>query len=212
MKFFARCKGLSGSDCSTDRTVCDDKASFVCADWIDATGKVVVGCAAPTECGHKANAHDVVCSGLAGDTCKTDAECDDKAKYRCAEEFNNQTYAFSTGTNKCVDEKMCNSLKNGTEHTLMLCYNDVATKCNNETACAKPENDTKDVSCAYLAPGGKNMSSGICVDKDFCVEGSYTEKGVNATYFGNNETMLWCGSARTALAMGAAAISAYLAM
>lgn len=214
-KHFGQCDGLSLFDCSTGGTsVCDDKQTFKCADWTTADGKTTtVGCAGPHECGTTVNAMTVVCTGLAGDACMTDAACDDKASLRCASEFNNQTYTFVKDTNKCAAGTVCGKAKEGSNTTIMLCYNDPATACNATTGCDKPDGDDGDVACGYLAPGAtpKNMSSGMCVDKKFCPDAALNGTGANVTYFGA-DTMLWCGSARTALAMGAAAISAYLAM
>lgn len=112
----------------------------------------------------------------------------------------------------CSEGAKCGQ-KMGAENStsVLLCYNDAGTKCDKNTTCAKPDGATDDVICGYLAPGGANMSSGMCVDKKYCPESSLNGTGANVTYFGK-DTMLWCGSARTALAMGAAAISAYLAM
>ena len=94
----------------------------------------------------------------------------------------------------------------------MLCYGEAATPCASNVTCEKPDGDSGDVICGYLAPGDgtKNVTS-FCVDKKFCPDAALNGTGANVTYFGA-PTKLWCGSARTALAMGAAAISAYLAM
>lgn len=77
------------ADCSADKTVCDTKANFQCADWTDSTGKTTIGCARDKECGTSVNSMTVTCTGLLGDACKTDAECDQAAKYKCGIQFNN---------------------------------------------------------------------------------------------------------------------------
>jgi hypothetical protein len=55
-----------------------------------------------------------------------------------------------------------------------------------------------------------NMT-GMCVDAAMCNDAAKNGTGATVSYFGGN-AKLWCGSARTALAMGAAVVSAYLAM
>jgi len=103
--YYAQCDGLSGFACrDTDNKKIDNACDalnkdgpFKCADWTDDKGAVVVGCAAPAECGATApNGMLVACTGLLGDTCMDDAGCDTNAKYRCGVEFNNGTYAFVT--------------------------------------------------------------------------------------------------------------------
>lgn len=112
---------------------------------------------------------------------------------------------------------MCGKLKNASDptmnNTILLCYNEPATACSNTTTCEKPNGDEKDVACGYIAPGDgmHNMSSGMCVDATLCDDAAKGMNGTKLPYFGG-EAKLWCGSARTALAMGAAVASAYLAM
>ena len=211
--FYAQCDGLSMTDCSTNKDVCDSKGGFKCADWTGTDGKVTVGCAGPKECGTTTNAMMVACTGLMGDACMTDAECDKNAKYRCGMEFNNQTYTFAKNTTaKCAAGTSCGAKTGGNDSTnILLCYNDVNVKCDNTTSCDKPDGDEGDVICGYIAVNGTNMTSGMCVDKTYCPANSLNGTGANVDYFGT-QTMIWCGSARTALAMGAAALSAYLAM
>merc|ERR1711887_115064 len=96
--------------------------------------------------------------------------------------------------------------------------NEITKKCDNKTACAKPDGETADgeVICGYIASGDKGVNmtgndTGMCVDKKYCPPGALDGTGADVDYFGT-QTKLWCGSARTALAMGAAVVSAYLAM
>lgn len=51
----------------------------------------------------------------------------------------------------------------------------------------------------------------MCVDATLCNDAAKGMNGTIISYFGG-DAKLWCGSARTALAMGAAVVSAYLAM
>jgi hypothetical protein len=211
--FYAQCDGLSMADCGTDKKGCDSVGQYKCADWTAADGTVTMGCAGPSECGTTVNAMTVACTGLAGDACMMDSECDKNAKYRCGMEFNNQTYTFSkNATAMCTAGDSCGKKTGANDSTnIMLCYNDVNVKCDNTTTCDKPDGDEGDVICGYIAVNGTNMTSGMCVDKAYCPANALNGTGANVKYFGA-DTMIWCGSARTALAMGAAAISAYLAM
>lgn len=157
---------------------------------------------------------DVVCTGLLGDDCKMDTECDSKAKYRCGIAFNNQTYNWVKDAKAtCAADSGCGKKVGDANSTnILLCYNDPDIKCDKNTTCVKPDGATNDVICGYFAPGGTNMTSGTCIDKTLCTpEATMNATGAKVSYFGT-DTMLWCGSARTALAMGAAAVSAYLAM
>lgn len=106
-----------------------------------------------------------------------------------------------------------NTTANSTDPTIYLCYNTTGTACSANKTCEKPNGDEKDVSCGYLAPGDgmHNMSGGMCVDATMCNDAAKGMNGTTISYFGG-DAKLWCGSARTALAMGAAVVSAYLAM
>lgn len=191
-----------------------DGKGFKCSDWVPtAGGNVTLGCAAPFECGKTVAGAMVACSGLLGDECSMDSECDTNAKYRCGALFNNQTYSFHNDTKPmCVAGDVCGTNKTVKDaHDITLCYKDVSVKCTNETSCETPDGDNGEVSCGWLAPNGTNLTSGMCVDKAYCGPNTFNVSGGTVKYFGK-DTMLWCGSARTALAMGAAAISAYLAM
>jgi len=217
----AMCSGLSGTACTSGSAECDTVGGFACADWFAAgeaeDSKVpVMGCASKAECtAGTANGQTLVCSGVLGDACKNNSECDTTAGYKCGMEFNNATMSFVADAKAmCAKSDSCNkAMGNGTSVT--LCYDtpDVACGGTNATACSDSVNTTGEVSCGYLAPGNTTnlTSGGMCVDKKLCDGDALTTVGKNITYFGT-PTTLWCGSARTALAMGAAAISAYLAM
>jgi hypothetical protein len=78
------------ADCSADSKVCDTLGDFHCADWTDTTNSVTtIGCAQKKECGGKHNDKTVTCTGIVGDTCKTNDDCDKAAKYKCGVQFNN---------------------------------------------------------------------------------------------------------------------------
>jgi len=107
--------------------------------------------------------------------------------------------------------------------TIINCYGQIPTACNSTTSCDKPDGDEGEVTCGYLPTLAGNdatknttkPANGMCVDAKFCpaaaTNATEGAPGASVKYFGK-DTQLWCGSARTALAMGAAAISAYLAM
>lgn len=87
------------ADCSGDKkaTACYKAAdkpdlTYKCADWTTDDGTVTMGCAAAKECGQPVTAdkaYKVACSGLAGDACTMDTDCDPNAKYRCGMQFDN---------------------------------------------------------------------------------------------------------------------------
>lgn len=217
--YYGNCKGLSLGACTFNGAECDSLAGFKCADWTQADGTNTVGCAAdPSECGKPtvAGKYAVACSGLAGETCTGNTNCD-AAVNRCTSQFNTTTYNFLNKTNVCMGKDKCNTKVNASDptmnSTIYLCFNETGTKCDANTTCAKPNGDEGDVSCGYLAPGdGKyNMSGGMCVDAAMCNDAAKGVNGTTVPYFGG-DAKLWCGSARTALAMGAAVVSAYLAM
>lgn len=159
--------------------------------------------------------------------CAADKPCNVDAGYKCGVEFNNTTLSFIDGKKyMCVAPDACGKAAPKTEveddpkpaaaTNIILCYNEATVACTKDKPCVKPDADADgSVVCAFVdSKDGKNMTgndTGMCVDAKWCPPGALDGTGAMVKYFGK-DTKLWCGSARTALAMGAAAVSAYLAM
>lgn len=129
----------------------------------------------------------------------------------CGMTFNNQTLNYTMGSNKCVANTSCGSYAGN--NSMTVCYDTAQTACNSSVGCTKPEGDNGDVACGYFKVGDANLTSGgQCVDKNNCAAKDANQTlGKNTTYFGN-PALLVCGSVKVGLAMGAAIVSAYLAM
>jgi len=116
---------------------------------------------------------------------------------------------WTDGTNKCTAKDKCGTAKDNS--TVYLCYDEHLNGCNETTTCVKPEGDNGEVTCGYFQVAGKNLTSGgMCIDDGMCNKDNATEPK-NTTYYGVAATLM-CGSVKTGLALGAAVVSAYLAM
>ena len=180
-----------------------------------------MGCAHATgECGKEVRSYYVECKGFAGETCKTNDECATHAGFKCAMDFDKVQLKFTDGTNKCIDGTMCGKDKapatnNDTAPTLAtVCYDTHLTGCDANTTCKAPEGDNGTPTCAYFQIDGAktNLSSGgMCMDNAGCNTDNATA-GKDTMYFGTKAKLICEGGLRTGLALGAAVVSAYLAM
>lgn len=108
-----------------------------------------------------------------------------------------------------MNKDKCGKEKDNT--TVYICYDEHLTGCNDSTSCKTPEGDNGVATCGYFKVGAANLTSGgMCIDDGYCNKDNATA-GKNTTYYGVDAFLL-CGSVKTGLALGAAVVSAYLAM
>ena len=228
------CEGTRGKVCTSSAS-CDTIGGFVCADFYkaptadvgllaDNTGKCAY---AKNDCGQELAGEMILCTGIEGHDCHSDKGddekytngCDAHLNLTCADDFSLKTFTFK-GSPKCAQAKDCGGNVTGSNGTSVHgCYGDSESikdaKCDNSsTPCPSPPDDATvdSLACGYITNGTGNSSTNVthmCLDRKLCADDANTGKAY--TYFGTSMT-LQCSAVRSALAMGAAVASAYLAM